>query len=118
MFLYSFVSIDIFEQLRKIGNKFRNTSSLQLELEQACRDTDLEPKEMIRPVDTRWNTYADVIPRALDLRPALDRLMSQSKHNKGKGSLGKLKLSSVEWSLLQKLMPMLQVCSLFLRLYT
>lgn len=51
----------------------------------------------------------NVIEQALELRPALDRLLSQMKHLKGKNKLSNLKLSSTEWSLLQTLKPMLKV---------
>lgn len=97
--------------MRKIGKRFHNSDALQLELVQACLDVKIPPMSMIRPVSTRWNTYADVIPRAIYLRPALDRMLSQSRYNKGKRPLGSYKLSSVEWSLLAKLVPMLEVLS-------
>lgn len=101
-------------KLRKIGTWFRNSPTLEDELEQACDFVKIPRKTMIRPVDTRWNTFADVIPCALELRPALERVMSHPKHSKGKGNLARLKLSSVEWGLLAELKPMLKV---FSRLY-
>lgn len=51
----------------------------------------------------------NVIEQALELRPALDCLLSQMKHLKGKNKLSNLKLSSMESSLLQTLKPMLKV---------
>lgn len=36
-------------------------------------------------------------------------MLSQSKYAKGKGKLSHLKLTTIEWSLLEDLLPMLQV---------
>lgn len=86
---------------------------LQAELAEACAQTNIEPKKMIRPVDTRWNTMCDVIERVLYLKPALCRLCSQKKHSKGIKNLAALALKETEWGLLELLMPMLKVSILF-----
>lgn len=82
---------------------------MQAELIQAAVATGIPAKKMIRPVDTRWNTMCEVIERALELRPALDRLLSQPKYTKGKTNLSKLKLTGTEWNLLVLLKPTLKV---------
>lgn len=91
---------------------FRNSELLQDELARACQEKKTPVKKMIRPVDTRWNTMSEVIDRALELRPALDFLLGQTKH-KMKKKLTHLRLSPDEWELLEELKPMLRVCSLF-----
>lgn len=51
----------------------------------------------------------NVIERALELRLALDCLLNQGKHSKGKNKLSNLKLLLIEWGLLEMLKPMLKV---------
>lgn len=107
-----FTSPNYVFQLRALGKKFCNNDLLQEELAAFCRSEHITVKKMVRPVDTRWNTMCDVIVRAIELRPALDRLLVQPKHNKGpvKKQLGRLLLSSAEWDLLDLLKPTLLVC--------
>ncbi|THU77327.1 hypothetical protein K435DRAFT_702637 [Dendrothele bispora CBS 962.96] len=98
-------------KLRKLGKMFRNNDILQNELVQCCKTDNIEPKKMIRAVDTRWNTMLDVIDRALYLRLPLDRLLSMGKYTrkgKGKKMLVHLKLSSDEWDLLVEIRPILK----------
>jgi hypothetical protein len=67
---------------------------------------------MLQPVATRWNTVAELVSRALQLRDALNLLVNFEQHNK-KGSRGmrlsRFKLSKIEWELLTQLHPMLEV---------
>ena len=64
---------------------------------------------MVRSVQTRWNSLADAIRRALDLRAALEKLLSLPKYQKGKARLTKYKLSEAEWMLLEQLWKVLDV---------
>lgn len=65
---------------------------------------------MVRSVDTRWNTLASAIKRALYLSAALDKLVGLKKYDKdGKGGLRKYKLEPKEWDLLRQLWPLLEV---------
>ncbi|THU95181.1 hypothetical protein K435DRAFT_859813 [Dendrothele bispora CBS 962.96] len=85
-------------KLRKLAIEFRNHDYLQNKLVQACKTEGIEPKKMIRPIDTCWNTMSYVIDRGLYLRKALDRVVSMGKYaNKGKGKkkLVHLKLSAM-----------------------
>lgn len=59
-----------------------------------------------------------VIQHALELRPALNNMLSQSKYSKGKAKLSHLKLSCTEWDLLEQLLPMLQVSIHMLSVWT
>ena len=68
---------------------------------------------MLRPVPTRWNTFAEALTRALELQAAIDKLVSLPKHVKsGKKGVGRFKLTSKEWLLLKQLNPILEVCTL------
>lgn len=65
---------------------------------------------MVRVVPTRWNSLVEAIQRALFLRPAIERLLSQTKYSKrGKDGLVRFKLSTKEWKLLEELDDLLTV---------
>jgi hypothetical protein len=65
---------------------------------------------MIRAVSTRWNTTAELIGRAKDLRLALNLLVNMEQHNKSRGvRLKRFQLSTQEWELLLQLYPLLDV---------
>lgn len=91
---------------------------LQEELAQACEHVNIDPKKMIRPVDTHWNTMCEVIECALYLKPALNQLFSQTKHSKGMKNLASLGLSNTEWDLLVMLLPMLKASIFYNVWYT
>ncbi|KAJ3748219.1 hypothetical protein EV360DRAFT_76283 [Lentinula raphanica] len=95
--------------LRKLGKKIHNSLILQVDLADVCKSEHIEVKKMIRAVDTRWNTLCNVIERALELRCALYRLLSQGKHKQGKKPLSLWRLSMEEWDLLKDILPMLKV---------
>ncbi|KAJ3818976.1 hypothetical protein F5878DRAFT_547295 [Lentinula raphanica] len=97
------------KKLRKLGKKIRNSSVLQSELAEACKSEHIQVKQMIRPIDICWNTLCDVIERALDLRRALEHLLSQGKHKLGKKPLAAWRLTSEEWKLLDDILPMFKV---------
>lgn len=65
---------------------------------------------MVRHVATRWNSLADAIGRAIELRPAIDKLLGLTKYDKpGKAGLRRYKLSDEEWKILIALYPLLEV---------
>src|SRR5882724_3711086 len=68
---------------------------------------------MIRAVSMRWNTTAELIGQAKDLRPTLNLLINRGQHNKSCGvRLKCFQLSAQEWDLLIQLYLLLDV-SLF-----
>lgn len=72
---------------------------------------------MLRSVATQWNSLAEAIGRALELRLALEKLLCSVKYDKpGKKGLQKFKLSESEWQLLEQLYPLLKVRDSSLRL--
>jgi hypothetical protein len=69
---------------------------------------------MVRTVATRWNTTAELIGRANDLRLALNLLVNMEQHNKNRGvRLRRFQLSAQEWDLLLQIYPLLDVCTFF-----
>lgn len=65
---------------------------------------------MVRDVATRWNSTAELLARALQLRKALTLLVGFEQHNRARSSrLQRFKLSSDEWQLIEQLQPLLQV---------
>lgn len=82
---------------------------MRKDLEASCDDAGIPHKEMVRSVQTRWNSLTEAIRRALDLRAALEKLLSLPKYEKGKSKLTKYKLSSAEWTLLEQLWKVLDV---------
>jgi hypothetical protein len=65
---------------------------------------------MIRAVSTRWNTTAELIGHAKDLRLALNLLVNMEQHNKSCGvRLKRFQLLTQEWDLLLQLYPLLDV---------
>lgn len=86
------------------------------ELKKCCERSNppITPKQMVRPVATRWNSMAQAVTRALELRPALEMLLAHPKHTntKDKSSLGRLALSTEEREVM--LEPVLNVRSCFL----
>lgn len=72
---------------------------------------------MVRSVETRWNSLAEAIQRAVYLRPALKLLLSSSKYSKkGRNGLERFKHSDDEWTLLDQLGDLLEVRRRYLRL--
>ena len=85
--------------------------TLREDLKKYCMAVKIEPKQMIRPVSTRWNSVAEAMERAIYLQPALDKLVDAPHHNTWKSMrLAKYKLKESEWEVLKQLQPILQVC--------
>ena len=65
---------------------------------------------MVRDVATRWNSTAELLERALQLREALNLLVISEQHNRPRSArLKHFQLSKQEWDLLDKLFPLLEV---------
>jgi hypothetical protein len=57
---------------------------------------------MIRDVAPRWNSTAELVQRALELKEALEILVVIAEHNKARGvRLRRFRLSSNEWVVLE-----------------
>ena len=66
--------------------------------------------QMVRDVSTRWNSTAELIQRALELKDALNILVIKAEHNRPRGvRLQRFRLTQVEWTLLAELSPLLEV---------
>ena len=66
---------------------------------------------MKRAVPTRWNSLAEAISRALELRKAIDALVRLGKYDKPakSGGLRHFRLNEEEWQILVQLEHILQV---------
>jgi hypothetical protein len=65
---------------------------------------------VVRSVPTRWNSVAETVKRALELRKAIDKLVDMDRHNAvAKTRLKRFKLKADEWELLVQLRPLLVV---------
>jgi hypothetical protein len=65
---------------------------------------------MVRDVATRWNSTAELLERALQLREALSLLVISEQHNRPRSArLKRFQLLKNEWELLEKLFPLLEV---------
>jgi len=67
-------------------------------------------KSIKRSVPMRWNSVAEMLNSALDIRSGLEKLVDLERHNQvAKTSLRRHKLSANEWKLLTQLRPILSV---------
>ena len=57
------------------------------DLGSSCDEAHIPRKEMVRSVKTRWNSLAEAIKRALDLRAALEKFFNLAKYGKGRTDL-------------------------------
>jgi len=98
-------------QLKNLAKRIFNSPTLHEDLQICCERSKITPKLMIRAVVTRWNTTAEVIGCALQLREALSLLVNLEQHNKGTCGvhLSRFKLSKQEWEVLSQLYPLLEV---------
>ena len=65
---------------------------------------------MVCDVATRWNSMAELLERALQLREALSLLVISEQHNRPRSArLKHFQLLKNEWELLDKLLPLLEV---------
>lgn len=97
-------------QLCNLAKKIVHSPTIRADLEAACIRSKIPPGQMVRDVATRWNSTAELIGRAIELREALKFLVIMQEHNKPRGvRLKRFQLSSEEWSLLTELFPLLEV---------
>jgi hypothetical protein len=65
---------------------------------------------MVRDVATRWNSTAELLERALQLREAINLLVIAEHHNRPQSAcLKRFQLTKPEWELLDRLFPLLEV---------
>jgi hypothetical protein len=101
-------------QLRSLANKIVNSPTIKEDLVSSCTEARIPVKLMIRDVSTRWNSTAELVQRALELKNALKILVVKADHNKPRGvCLACFTFSEGEWVLLKQLLPLLEVCGLF-----
>lgn len=83
------------------------------ELEKLCaaaKPNPIKANQMIKPVETWWNSKSHMLRRALELRLALEDLCSMSSLKK-QFNTGHLRLSDAEWEVATQLEPLLDVSS-------
>jgi hypothetical protein len=98
-------------KLRTLANKIINSPTIIEDLDLACQQAEIESKLMVRDVSTHWNSTAELIQRALELKEALKILVAKADYNKPRGvRLARFNLSMDEWRLLEQLSPLLDVC--------
>ena len=100
----------MYGQLRNLGKRIFNSPTIRADLESACVKSKIQPRLMVRDVATRWNSTAELLERALQLREALNLLVISEHHNRPRSArLKRFQLSKAEWDLLDKLFPLLEV---------
>jgi hypothetical protein len=98
-------------QLRNLAKRICNSPTIRADLETACTKSKIQPLLMVRDVATRWNSTAELLGRALQLREALNQLVKSEHHNRPRSArLRRFQLTKPEWDLLDKLYPLLDVC--------
>jgi len=107
--LYGLHSITLC-QLRNLAKQIFNSPTIRADLEAACIKSKIKPLLMVRDIATRWNSTAELLGRALQLREALNLLVISEQHNRPRSArLKRFQLSKQEWDLLNKLFPLLEV---------
>lgn len=105
------LSLIMLSQLRQLAFKIANSPLLSEALTKMCHLLKIEPKQLNKPCDTRWNSSSDLSQSGLEIQPALDRLVVQAEFNKPGGTqLKRLLMSSDDWTVLRELAPTLNVC--------
>ena len=97
-------------QLRNLAKRIFNSPTIRADLENACLKSKIKSVQMVRDVATRWNSTAELLGRALQLREALNLLVILEHHNRPRSArLRRFQLTKSEWDLLEKLFPFLEV---------
>lgn len=98
------------KQLSGLAKRIFHSPTLREDLATSCQKAKIPSKLMLRAVATRWNSLAEAIGRALELRQGIEKMLLMSKHDKGgKKGLRRFRLSSEEWKMLEQLYPLLKV---------
>lgn len=107
-------------QLVELAKRVFHSPSLRTDLRTCCEKAEITPKEMKRAVPTRWNSLAEAIGRAVELRAGIDALVRLGKYDKPakKGELRQYRLSPREWDILGQLHEVLKVRTLSLYVLT
>lgn len=83
---------------------------MRADLENACLKSKIKSVQMVRDIATWWNSTAELLGRALQLREALNLLVISEHHNRPRSArLRRFQLTKSEWDLLEKLFPFLEV---------
>lgn len=94
----------------KLSNKVWNSPLVRAELSRLAADADLNSEVLVRSVKTRWNTVAEVLERALEMKEVLSDLCDMVQFNKAGGvRLRRFMLSEDEWEILAQLHQLLDV---------
>lgn len=96
-----------------------NNAVIREELSKLCLANTLKEQVLLRSVPTRWNSVAEMLGRALVLRPIIGDLCDMAQFNKRDGvRLRRFILEDDEWQLLDQLYPLLDVSkSILSKLY-
>ncbi|RDX54382.1 hypothetical protein OH76DRAFT_1341398, partial [Lentinus brumalis] len=97
-------------KLHSLTKRIHNSPTLTDDLAELCKKHDRKPLKVIKSVPTRWNSVAMESKRAIYLRAPLDSLVTLPRHNSTRGrgrKLKSLKLSQMQWQMLEQLAPIL-----------
>lgn len=95
-------------KITQLTKRIFHSPVLREDLNALCIKHKVPSKQVVRSVPTRWNSVAEMVKRALELRKALDKLVDMDRHNAvAKTRLRRFKLQPDEWELLVQLRPLL-----------
>jgi hypothetical protein len=103
-------------QITNLSKKVFHNPTIRHELANLCvaNVPPLKEQVLLRSVPTRWNSVAEMIGRALVLKPVLFELCDKGEFNKRDGArLRRFIIQDDEWCLLEELWPLLDVCVMF-----
>lgn len=99
-------------QIMKLSNKVWNSPMVRAELARLAADAELNSEVLVHSVKTHWNTVAEVLERALEMREVLTDLCDMVQFNKTGGArLRRFMLTDDEWQILGQLHQLLDVSS-------
>jgi ribosomal protein S27E len=90
-------------RLRKLVIDLRDTPQRRERFANQCKTDQVDPKQLILDVRTRWNSTHNMIERALELRKPLDNMAMDDP------GLAEYKLTAEEWDLLKDILGFLKV---------
>ncbi|THU93762.1 hypothetical protein K435DRAFT_669632 [Dendrothele bispora CBS 962.96] len=105
------VAASAFTKLKKLGHSFRYQEEPRRDLKKECMKNKIKARTPKRAVDTRWNTWSDVVDRAVEIRTPLTQVLSSAKYAQGrkeKTKLAELRPDDDEWDLIEEIKPVLE----------
>lgn len=97
-------------QISKLATRIARSLLMTDDLAECCKKAGIASTTIKRPVPTRWNSVAEMLRSAIQLRIPLDKLVLIDRHNtNAKSRIKKFKLKKEEWDLLVQLEPILVV---------